>query len=51
MNQSIQEDYINSLVYLDPLKKDPTRYEMVRFSTWRVYFFQELEAMLPEKIT
>lgn len=35
-----KEDQLNGLVYMTPLKQEPTRYEMVRFSTWRIYLFQ-----------
>jgi hypothetical protein len=44
------DDRINSLIYLHPLRDDATRYEMVRYSTWRIYFYQELEAMQSEKV-
>ena len=47
MHTYSQEDDINSLIYSQPFKSDPTRYEMVRYSTWRIYFYQELEAMPP----
>ena len=50
MNASHREDELNSLIYMHPLKMEPTRYEMVRYSTWRIYFYQELEAMPSEKI-
>lgn len=45
-----KDDEANSLIYSHPLKHEPTRYEIVRYSTWRVYFFQELEAMSSDKI-
>ena len=44
-----QEETLNSLIYSHPLKEDPTRYQMVRYSTWRIYFYQELDTMLDEK--
>lgn len=46
----IKDDEINGLIYCHPLRQEPSRYEMVRYSTWRVYFFQELEAMASDKI-
>lgn len=41
---------LNSLIYSSPLSHEPTRYEMVRFSTWRIYLFQELESLREEQI-
>ena len=48
MNYSNEE--LNSLIYMHPPKEEPTRYEMVRYSTWRIYLFQELEAMSAETL-
>lgn len=47
---SYSEEELNSYIYIHPLKEDATRYEMVRYSTWRIYFYQELEAMPSEKV-
>jgi len=47
---SVQVENMNSLIYMAPLRVEPTRYEMIRYSTWRIYFFQELESMPTEKI-
>jgi hypothetical protein len=41
---------LNSLIYSSPLSHEPTRYEMVRYSTWRIYLFQELESLREEQI-
>jgi hypothetical protein len=35
---------INDYIYLDPAQDEPTRYEIIRFSTWRIHLFQELES-------
>jgi DNA primase large subunit len=49
MSVSASED-LNSLIYTSPLAHEPTRYEMVRYSTWRIYLFQEFESLRDEQI-
>jgi hypothetical protein len=44
-------DDLNSLIYSSPLAHEPTRYEMIRFSTWRIYLFQEFESLREEQIS
>lgn len=38
---NITNEELTSLVYMNPLSHEPTRYEMIRFSTWRIYLYQE----------
>jgi hypothetical protein len=42
---------LNTLIYMNPITPEPTRYEMIRYSTWRIYLFQEFESLAAEKIT
>lgn len=41
----ITNDELNGIIYMNPLPQEPTRYEMIRYSTWRIYLFQELETL------
>jgi hypothetical protein len=36
---------INSLIYTDMTPIAPTRHEMIKFSTWRIYLYNELEGV------
>jgi hypothetical protein len=37
---AIPAEELNGLIYMNPLSQEPTRYEMIRYSTWRVYLYQ-----------
>lgn len=42
---------LNSLIYFQAYPgAEPTRYEAIRYSTWRVYLFQELESFRAEDL-
>lgn len=36
------KEEINSYIYTDLTDRTPKRYEMVRYSTWRIYAYNEL---------
>ena len=38
-NHSLDEDRLNSLLYLGMDGKEPSRFEMIRYSTWRIYLY------------
>ena len=40
---SAESDRLNSLIYFDLTSRPPTRYEMIKYSTWRIYLYNELE--------
>ncbi len=48
--QHIKDKDINSLIYFTPLEEESSRYELFRYSTWRIYFYQEIESMSSERI-
>lgn len=48
---AIPAEELNGLIYMTPLSQEPTRYEMIRYSTWRVYLYQEFESLRQEQIT
>lgn len=48
---AIPTEELNGLIYMTPLSQEPTRYEMIRYSTWRVYLYQEFESLREEQIT
>lgn len=49
MNDRDQAD-INSLIYTSVSGIEPKRYQLIRFSTWRIYFFQEMESFREEEL-
>ena len=44
-NHNLDDDKVNSFIYWDMDRRQPSRYEMIKFSTWRIYLFNELEAI------
>lgn len=42
------KEIINSYIYTDLTPDTPKRYEMVRYSTWRIYAYNELESFISD---
>ena len=42
-SRATEQDRINSLIYCDLTRQPPSRYEMVKYSTWRIFLYNELE--------
>lgn len=44
-NPNFEEDKLNSFIYEEMDRRAPSRYEMIKYSTWRIHLFNELEAI------
>ena len=50
MQAKTNKDRISGLIYSEPPKSDPKRYEIVKYATWRMRLYQELEAVTYEDL-
>lgn len=49
MIKNNDETILNSLIYTELHLEGPTRYEMIKYSTWRIYLYNELESVSADR--
>ena len=49
MTKSNDDNFLNSLIYTHLHSTGPTRYEMIKYSTWRIYLYNELESISADR--
>lgn len=49
MTKASDDSLMNSLIYTELHNNGPSRYEMIKYSTWRIYLYNELESISPDR--